>query len=204
MVKMVPEGRPFTGIALAALVVLALLAWRSGGAWRVAVLVWVPVALWVPAFFRNPSRQGPRDARLVLAPADGRIVSVAPVEEPDYLRGRATRVSVFMNVFNVHVNYHPMDGVVEYRHYRPGRFVNASLDKASQGNEQASLGVRSGGHRVLVRQIAGLIAHPSQQPHSCLPLLDVDRHWVSAAVRPAVQHGRRHGGIRRAGQWGPG
>jgi phosphatidylserine decarboxylase len=63
-----------------------------------------------------------------------------------------------MNVFNVHVNYHPMDGVVEYRHYRPGKFVNATLDKASLDNEQMSLGVRAGERRLLVRQIAGLIA----------------------------------------------
>jgi phosphatidylserine decarboxylase len=216
MVKMVPEGRPFTGIALAALVVLALLAWRSGGAWRVAVLVWVPVALWVPAFFRNPSRQGPRDARLVLAPADGRIVSVAPVEEPDYLRGRATRVSVFMNVFNVHVNYHPMDGVVEYRHYRPGRFVNASLDKASQDNEQASLGVRSGGHRLLVRQIAGLIARrivtdpavgESVRQGTRLGLIRfgsrVDTFLPEGAV-PRVRVGdRTTGGVTVIGEWTP-
>jgi phosphatidylserine decarboxylase len=86
------------------------------------------------------------------------VVSVAPVDEPDYLRGRVTRVSVFMNVFNVHVNYHPMDGVVEYRQYRPGRFVNATLDKASMDNEQMSLGVQRGGRRLMVRQIAGLIA----------------------------------------------
>jgi phosphatidylserine decarboxylase len=158
MVRVVPEGRPFIGTALAVLLLLGLLGWRHGGAWRIVALGWIPVSLWVAAFFRNPARQGPRDARLILAPADGRVVSVASVEEPDYLRGKATRVSVFMNVFNVHVNYHPMDGVVEYRHYRPGRFVNATLDKASADNEQASLGVRAGQRQVLVRQIAGLIA----------------------------------------------
>ena len=156
--RVVPEGRPFIAAALVVLALLALLAWRMGGAWRVGLLVWLPVALWVPAFFRNPLRQGPRDPGLILAPADGRVVSVAPVDEPDYLRGRVTRVSVFMNLFNVHVNYHPMDGVVEYRQYRPGKFVNATLDKASVDNEQMSLGLRSGGRRLMVRQIAGLIA----------------------------------------------
>jgi len=157
-VRVVPEGRPFIALALLVLVLLALLAWRVGGPWRIGALVWFPVALWVPAFFREPLRQGPRDPRLILAPADGRVVSVAAVDEPDYLRGRATRVSVFMNVFNVHVNYHPMDGVVEYRQYRPGTFVNATLDKASVHNEQMSLGVRGGERRLMVRQIAGLIA----------------------------------------------
>jgi phosphatidylserine decarboxylase len=154
----VPEGRPFIAVALLILALLALLAWRVGGGWRVGALAWLPVALWVPAFFRDPERTGPRGPRLILAPADGRVVSVAAVEEPDYLRGRATRVSVFMNVFNVHVNYHPMDGVVEYRHYRPGRFINATLDKASVDNEQMSLGVRDGTRRLMVRQIAGVIA----------------------------------------------
>lgn len=156
--RVVPEGRPFILGALVVLALLALLAWRVGGGWRLAALAWLPVALWVPAFFRNPARQGPRDPRLILAPADGRVVSVAPVNEPDYLRGRATRVSVFMNVFNVHVNYHPMDGVVEFRQYRPGAFLSATLDKSSTDNEQMSLGVRGGTGRLLVRQIAGLIA----------------------------------------------
>ncbi len=156
--RVVPEGRPFIAVALLVLALLVLLAWRVGGAWRAGALVWLALALWVPAFFRDPPRQGPRDPGLILAPADGRVVSVAPVDEPDYLRGRATRVSVFMNVFNVHVNYHPMDGVVEYRRYRPGKFVNATLDKASVDNEQMSLGVRGGAHRLMVRQIAGLIA----------------------------------------------
>lgn len=156
--RIVPEGRPFIAAALLALVLLALLAWRAGGPWRVAALAWVPVALWVPAFFRDPVRHGPRNPELILAPADGRVVSVAAVDEPEYLRARATRVSVFMNVFNVHVNYHPMDGIVEYRQYRPGKFVNATLDKASVDNEQMSLGVRAGERRVLVRQVAGLIA----------------------------------------------
>jgi phosphatidylserine decarboxylase len=156
--SVVPEGRPFIAAAAVVLLVLAALAARHGGGWWLAAALWLPVALWVPAFFRNPARSGPRDARLILAPADGRVVSVATVEEPDYLHTQATRVSVFMNVFNVHVNYHPMDGVVEYRNYRPGRFLNATLDKASEDNEQMSLGVRAGERRLLVRQIAGLIA----------------------------------------------
>jgi phosphatidylserine decarboxylase len=181
MVRVVPEGRPFVAIALVALALLAILAWRLGGGWRIVALGWIPVSLWVPAFFRDPVREGPRDGRLILAPADGRVVSVAPVEEPDYLRGRVTRVSVFMNVFNVHVNYHPMDGVVEYRHYRPGRFVNATLDKASVDNEQASLGVRAGQHQVLVRQIAGLIAR---------------RIVTDPAVGDSVRQGARLGLIR--------
>ena len=86
------------------------------------------------------------------------MVSVLPVDEPAYLQGRAMRVSIFMNVFNVHVNRYPVSGTVTYRHYNPGKFINAADDKASLDNEQASVGLETGGRRVLVRQIAGLIA----------------------------------------------
>ncbi len=179
--RVVPEGRPFIAAALGVLLLLAVAAWYIGGGWRWATVAWLPVALWVPAFFRNPPRQGPHDRRLILAPADGRVVSVAAVDEPDYLCGGATRVSVFMNVFNVHVNYHPMDGTVEYRHYRPGSFVNASLDKASVHNEQSSLGICDGARRLLVRQIAGLIAR---------------RIVTDPAVGDPVRQGSRLGLIR--------
>jgi len=140
------------------LAVLAILAGTRGGAWIVAGLVWLPAAAWVPLFFRDPGRSGPRGADLVIAPADGKIVSIAEVDEPDYLGGRVRRISVFMNVFNVHVNRYPTDGILEYRRYRPGRFVNATLDKASVDNEQMSLGIRGPRGPLLVRQIAGLVA----------------------------------------------
>jgi len=216
MVRVVPEGRPFIAVALAVLILLAILAWRLGGAWRFAALGWLPVSLWVVAFFRNPVRQGAQDAGLILAPADGRVVSVAPVEEPDYLGGRATRVSVFMNVFNVHVNYHPMDGVVEYRHYRPGKFVNATLDKASADNEQASLGVRAGARRLLVRQIAGLIARrivtdpavgDSVRQGSRLGLIRFGSRvdtFLPVGARARVRVGdRTTGGVTVIGEWTP-
>jgi len=158
-VRLAREGLPFVigGAAiLAGFVTVALLA--GGGAWWAGPLAWLPVALWIPAFFRDPARPGPRGERLVIAPADGRVVSVVEVDEPDFVGGRALRVSVFMNVFNVHVNRHPVDGTVLLRRYHPGKFLNASLDKSSLDNEQMSLGVRSGRGPVLVRQIAGLIA----------------------------------------------
>jgi phosphatidylserine decarboxylase len=95
---------------------------------------------------------------LVIAPADGRVVSIAEVDEPAYLKAPARRVSIFMNVFDVHVNRYPVSGAVEYRHYHVGRFLHAASDKASLDNEQASLGLRGPRGGVLVRQIAGLIA----------------------------------------------
>jgi phosphatidylserine decarboxylase len=143
---------------VAALAVLAAVGISLGGWWWAAALGWLPLTLWVPWFFRDPDRAGPRGGQLILAPADGRVVSVVDVREREFVQGDATRVSVFMNVFNVHVNRHPVDGTVGHREYRPGRFVNATLDKASEHNEQMSLGIRSDRGPVLVRQIAGLVA----------------------------------------------
>ena len=130
---------------------------RSWPLWILAFLLTL-VALWVAYFFRDPERTGERGARLVIAPADGKIVQIAEVDEPSFMKGRAIRVSIFMNVFNVHVNRYPVDGTVTYVHYNPGKFLNAAADKASLENEQSTVGIESGPHKVLVRQIAGLIA----------------------------------------------
>lgn len=156
--RFAPEGRPFIGASTGILAALTALAWVGGGGWWIGVTAWLPVAVWTPAFFRDPPRHGPQDPAVVVAPADGRIVSVTRVHEPDFLRADATRISVFMNVFNVHINYYPVSGRAAYRQYRPGAFLNATLDKASERNEQMSLGIESPRGRVLVRQIAGLIA----------------------------------------------
>ncbi|HMU62200.1 MAG TPA: phosphatidylserine decarboxylase family protein [Gemmatimonadales bacterium] len=123
-----------------------------------AAIVWLPVAIWVVAFFRDPVRNGPRGERLVIAPADGLVVSVRRIDEPDFHGGEVQRVSIFMNVFNVHVNRYPVDGTITYRKYSPGAFVNAAAEKASLENEQSSVGIVAGRGKVLVRQIAGLIA----------------------------------------------
>ena len=138
---MAREGRPFVIVGAAILVAFGVAAWLVGGWWIVTAAGWLPVALWIPWFFRDPQRDGPRGSRLILAPADGRVLKVVQVTEPDVLGGPAHRVSVFMNVFNVHVNRAPTDGTVVHRDYRAGAFFNASLDKASEKNEQMSLGV---------------------------------------------------------------
>jgi phosphatidylserine decarboxylase len=153
------EGLIFIGIAsgiAAAAYVLAL--WR--GSWTLWLLAFAftLIALWVAYFFRDPERLGERGEHLVISPADGRVVQVAEVDEPAFLQGRAVRISIFMNVFDVHVNRYPVDGVVRYVHYNPGKFLVATKDKASLENEQTSVGVESGETRVLVRQIAGLVA----------------------------------------------
>jgi phosphatidylserine decarboxylase len=130
---------------------------RSWPLWLAAVLL-VVVAIWVAYFFRDPERTGERGERLVISPADGRVVQITEVDEPAFLREKAIRISIFMNVFNVHVNRYPVSGVVRYVQYNPGKFFNAAEDKASLENEQSSVGIESGSNRVLVRQIAGLIA----------------------------------------------
>jgi phosphatidylserine decarboxylase len=130
---------------------------RSWPLWILAFLLTL-IALWVAYFFRDPERTGERGDRLVIAPADGKIVQIAEVDEPSFMKGKAIRVSIFMNVFNVHVNRYPVNGTVTYVHYNPGKFLNAAADKASLENEQSTVGIESGTHKVLVRQIAGLIA----------------------------------------------
>src|SRR5712692_7937320 len=125
--------------------------------WVVEVPLLV-LAVWLLVFFRDPLRSGPRGDQVVIAPADGRIVDVRVVDEPMFLKGQATRISIFMSVFDVHVNRYPATGTVELVRYNPGRFLHAASDKASLDNEQASVGLRAARAPLLVRQIAGLIA----------------------------------------------
>ena len=130
---------------------------RSWGLW-LAALVLLLLALWVAYFFRDPERVGERGPSLVVSPADGKLIMITEVDEPGFVKGRAIRLSIFMNVFNVHVNRYPVDGVVKYVHYNKGKFFNAAAEKSSLENEQMSVGIDTGKYRILVRQIAGLIA----------------------------------------------
>lgn len=150
--RIAPEGWPFIiGFWALEAVLYAFAPW-----WAAAL--WLPVCLWVIAFFRDPVREGPRGDNVVIAPADGLVVSVVTVDEPDYLKARVQRVSIFMNVFNVHVNRYPMSGTLEYRHYNKGKFGHAGTEKASLENEQSSVGMLTARGKILVRQIAGLVA----------------------------------------------
>jgi len=156
--RLAPEGWSFVKIALALDAALVVI-WYSWPGWSLALLaIGVLLTVWVAAFFRDPERPGPRGDDLVLAPADGRVCGIAQVEEPMYLHRKATRVSIFMNVFNVHVNRYPVSGEIEVVHYNPGQFTVASHDKASLVNEQASVGILGPHGAVLVRQIAGNLA----------------------------------------------
>jgi phosphatidylserine decarboxylase len=112
-------------------------------------------SLW---FFRNPERHAPQGEKLVVAPADGRVVFAGEVREDRYLDAGAVKVSIFMSVFNVHVNRAPADGRVTDIRYNPGKFFSANLDKASLDNEQNAVVMETGGGRLAFVQIAGIIA----------------------------------------------
>jgi phosphatidylserine decarboxylase len=154
LVPIHPEGYPFIGaFALASLVLF----------WIWTPLGWIATLLtvWCVLFFRDPPRVTPVSDALVIAPADGkisRVVSAVPPKELELGERPLPRISIFMSVFNCHVNRSPVAGQIERIVYRAGKFLNADLDKASEDNERNSLVVTAPGGRIGVVQIAGLVA----------------------------------------------
>ncbi|MGI9375481.1 MAG: phosphatidylserine decarboxylase [Tsuneonella suprasediminis] len=160
-----PEGRKFALITAAASLVTAFLAWETI-AWPMAFLT-----LGVLAFFRDPERVVPQDDKYIVSPADGMVSLITQVEPPAELvgddgsgttglpAGPVTRVSIFMSVFDVHINRAPIGGIVRRVVYMPGKFMNADLDKASEENERQHLLIeRPDGVSIGFTQIAGLVA----------------------------------------------
>jgi phosphatidylserine decarboxylase len=154
------EGYPFIAVAL----LLAAVGWAvwalgsAGLAGQILAPVLTVLALFTLWFFRDPERAVPTEPGVVVAPGEGRVLLVEEVDEPTYLGGRARKITIFLSVFDIHVQRAPVAGRVEHKVYRPGTFAVAWLDKASEDNEQASLGIATPHGKVLVRQIAGLIA----------------------------------------------
>ncbi|MBT8540073.1 phosphatidylserine decarboxylase [Polynucleobacter paneuropaeus] len=145
------EGWPY----LAVLGVLTLVVHSLGGftwSWPFWILFF-----FVLQFFRDPQRIAPLGRDLVLSPADGRIVVVEVTQDP-YAKREALKISVFMNVFNVHSNRSAVNGLVKEIQYFPGKFVNADLDKASLENERNAMVIDANGQTVTLVQVAGLIA----------------------------------------------
>ena len=153
------EGVIFIVIAwLLALGAIALGVSRHSAVWSIVAILLVVIAVWVVYFFRDPERTGERGDNVVVSPADGLVVMITEVDEPSFIATRALRISIFMNVFDVHVNRYPVNGDVRFLQYNKGKFLHAAHEKASLDNEQMSVGIESGARRLLVRQIAGLVA----------------------------------------------
>ncbi len=154
-----PEGRKFLLIAAVATLVV------YGGLSHFVGWLLVGLTIWIAAFFRDPIRTTPQGADLIVAPADGLITMIAKVPPPRELVGpdglqdvEMTRVSIFMSVFDVHINRSPVTGRVRKMAYVPGKFLNADLDKASEDNERQHFLIEGEGFQIAVTQIAGLVA----------------------------------------------
>jgi len=159
-----PEGGLYIIIALAIATLLSIasviypsLTVRIG-----SILVWILVIL-VINFFRDPHRETPVDASNIIAPADGKIIDIRKVREERYLKKEVIRVSIFMSIFDVHVNRAPVAGVIDYMHYNPGEFLPAYREKASLDNEQMSIGFmrdteNKKENKIMIKLIAGLVA----------------------------------------------
>lgn len=115
-------------------------------------------ALFSAYFFRDPERAIPDIPDAVLSPADGKVIEISEMEEEEFLKSRCRKISIFLNLFNVHVNRSPMSGTVRYFRYQKGKFLRANLPDASLRNEQTVIGLENGSRRLVFKQIAGLIA----------------------------------------------
>ena len=160
LVPIHPAGTPF-------IIIFIILTFIIGWLWSPLYFIGLVVTLWCVYFFRNPNRitpmlSGVNKNNLIIAPADGRIIEVSEITPHDEIglpEGKWTRVCIFMNVFDVHVNRAPMLGKITHKNYIPGLFFNASLDKASNHNERLVLGMDSeNGKKIAFVQIAGLVA----------------------------------------------
>lgn len=146
------EGWPF----IIPLAIVTALLFAFG--WKNTAFVSLALTLFVLFFFRDPERPVAEGAGVVVSPADGRVIVVKDVYEPTYLKQEVKQISIFLSVFNVHVNRAPVEGTVEVVKYNPGKFHVASVDKASLDNEQTAMVIANGQRKILVKQVAGLIA----------------------------------------------
>ncbi len=170
------EGYPFIGLFAFVTLVFAILGWVC------LTLLGLFLTLFTVYFFRNPERQTPQSDGAVVAPADGKVIFVGEVQEDRFFKEEAIKVSIFMSVFNVHVNRVPISGKVVDMFYNKGQFLNAALDKASLQNEQAGILLETeSGSKILFVQIAGLIAR---------------RIVTYPVIGDLIERGQRYGLIR--------
>jgi phosphatidylserine decarboxylase len=161
MVMLAKEGYSNIAWGMMLAAVLCIIASFFISHWWAYLIYGVAVvfAAWLLYFFRDPNRRIPVDKNIILAPADGKVVSVKEVMEPIYIKGKATQISIFLSIFNVHVNRLPASGKLEYLKYNPGVYLMAWDSRASSMNERADFGVRHpSGLKIFFRQITGFLA----------------------------------------------
>ena len=182
-----PAGIPFIAIFFVFTIII-------GWLWSPLFFVGLVLTVWCVYFFRNPERftpelSGTNKNNLIISPADGRVIEVSkvtPDEELGLPDGNWTRVCVFMNVFDVHVNRSPMSGQITYKNYIPGAFFNASMDKASSDNERLILGMDAeNGKKIAFVQIAGLVAR------RIICDVDIGSHLKSGDIFGIIRFGSR-------------
>ncbi|HUN55420.1 MAG TPA: phosphatidylserine decarboxylase family protein [Smithella sp.] len=172
-----PEGYPFIVFSLVVTVFIALL-----GSNRWLIILFTLITFFIIWFFRNPERYFQDQEKVLISPADGKVIKIENVEVDGTISGRFKKISIFMNVFNVHVNRAPYAGKIETIHYHAGKFFSANLDKAAKENERNEIMIRTeDGRAIWAVQIAGLIARRIV----C---------WVSSGT--TVNKGERFGLIR--------
>src|SRR3990167_4014923 len=158
------EGYPFIGIALVLTLLMVFLQW------------WIPFVIFliltgfVIFFFRNPRRQGPADPNILVSPADGKVIAIEDIWDSHFIQGPTRRISIFLSIFNVHMNWIPFSGTILNIIYSPGKYFMAYHPKASTENEQNAviLEMEGGGQMAFV-QIAGWVARLFEQRPSFLP-----------------------------------
>jgi phosphatidylserine decarboxylase len=156
--KIIATSGLIMAIVLAANCLMSIYGWLP--MWATITILVVALGLWgfIIRFFREPARPLLKDDQIVFSPCDGEVVVVEPTEENEYMGCKCLQISVFMSVHNVHVNWFPVSGEVEYFKYHPGKFLVAWHPKSSEDNERTTTVVNTGKHKVLFRQIAGFVA----------------------------------------------
>lgn len=143
--------RFITPVAVAAAVMFAV-------GWFIAGAVGLILGIFIMYFFRDPRRESDYSPDTVMSPADGKVVGIEVVEEPNYIGGKARRISIFLSLLNAHMNYSPISGTVEFLKYQRGRYLPAQRPRASKVNARNAVGFRGDSAKILVNQIAGVIA----------------------------------------------
>ncbi len=146
-----PEGLVYVLASLAITVILYLI-------WPWIAILGLVLMLFMCFFFRNPRRSGPEMPDSLTSPADGQVMAITPMDQTDFIEGPAIRITIFLSIFNVHINRAPMAGTVSWHHYRPGQFLPAFKSHASDLNERNAIGISQGDRRIVVHQITGFVA----------------------------------------------